>query len=123
MSYTISKQFYFSASHIIEGLPEGHQCGRLHGHNYVVELVLSADALDEIGFVVDYGDLAPFKRIIDDELDHRHLNDVLPCPTTAEHMCRYLFERASKIWPQTIAVRVSETAKTWAEYRKADDQV
>ena len=38
--FSISKQFHFCASHIIEGVPEGHPCGRLHGHNYVVELVL-----------------------------------------------------------------------------------
>lgn len=115
--YTISKRFSFSASHIIEGLPPGHQCSRLHGHNYVVEVVLAAEALDAVGFVVDYGDLKPLKQIIEGELDHRHLNDVLPGPTTAEAIARYLFERALALWPQTVAVRVSETPATWAEYR------
>ena len=40
--YTIAKQFTFSASHQLDHLPEDHQCARLHGHNYVVEIVLSA---------------------------------------------------------------------------------
>jgi 6-pyruvoyltetrahydropterin/6-carboxytetrahydropterin synthase len=115
--YTISKRFNFSASHIIEGLPEGHQCSQLHGHNYVVEVVLAAEQLDVVGFVVDYGELKPLKQIIDTELDHRHLNDVLPGATTAETIARFLFDRARALWPQTVAVRVSETPTTWAEYR------
>ncbi len=115
--YTITKQFHFSASHIIEGLPDGHPCGRLHGHNYVAEIILAAEYLNPIGFVVDYNALSPFKDIIEKELDHRHLNDILPCPSTAEHMAKYLYDRAKAIWPEVVAVRISETPKTCAEYR------
>lgn len=115
--YTISKQFHFSASHVIEGLPDSHPCSRLHGHNYVAEIVLAAETLNPIGFVVDYNELGLFKCIIDNELDHRHLNDVLPCPATAEHIARYLYDRAKAIWPEVTAVRVSETPKTFSEYR------
>jgi 6-pyruvoyltetrahydropterin/6-carboxytetrahydropterin synthase len=40
--YTITKQFSFSASHVLDHLPEGHPCARrLHGHNYIAELVLA----------------------------------------------------------------------------------
>lgn len=114
--FKISKSFSFSASHIIDGLPEGHQCARLHGHNYEVVLELQAEELNSVGFVVDYGELAPFKHFIDENLDHRHLNDVL-APTTAEAIARFLFLKAKELWPETTAVRVSETPKTWAEYR------
>ncbi len=115
--YTISKEFHFSASHVLDTLPDTHPCARLHGHNYVVEIVLMSDTLNEHGFVVDYGDLSPFKAIIDDELDHRHLNDIIPGSPTAEVIARYLFERARRIWPQVQAIRVRETPKTVAEYR------
>lgn len=115
--YTIAKQFHFSASHIIEGLPDTHKCSRLHGHNYIVELVLRAPTLDKFGFIVDYHDLQPFKRLIDRELDHRHLNDVLPGATSAEAIAQYLYDKAQAIWPQVYKVRVSETPGTWAEYR------
>ena len=114
--FIISKQFHFSASHTIEGLPEDHPCGRLHGHNYIVELVFAAEKLNSVGFVVDFGELKPFKKIIDDELDHRHLNDVLDCPTTSENIALYLYNRVKDIWPQIRSVRVSETPKVWAEY-------
>jgi len=118
--YYISKEFHFSASHIIEGLPEGHQCGRLHGHNYVVTLVLAGDVLDEHGFVVDYGELSPFKEWLDNTLDHRHLNDVMEgLPTTAEVLAEYIFTvcQVNFWWDQyLVAVRVSETPKVTAVY-------
>ncbi len=115
--YTIIKQFSFSASHVLDHLPEGHPCARLHGHNYAVELVLEGLELNESGFVRDYQDLTPFKTFVDEKLDHRHLNDVVDGPTSAENLARFLYEFARGLWPEVAAVRVSETPKTWAEYR------
>ncbi len=117
--YTITKAFAFSASHILLGLPEGHQCGRLHGHNYIVELVLSGTDLDERGFVFDYGDLAPVRKWIDDTFDHRHLNDVMgENSSTAENLARMIYWKARALLPGAplSAVRVSETPKCWASY-------
>lgn len=114
--YEISKDFTFSASHQLHGLPDGHQCARLHGHNYVVRVVLDSLGLDEHGFVIDYGDLAPLADYIDTALDHRHLNDLLIQPT-AEHLAEHLTKRCRQMgWP-VRAVGVSETPKTWAWYR------
>ena len=120
--FTISKEFSFSASHTLAELPEGHPCLRLHGHNYVVELVLAAEELDPSGFVVDYLDLKCVGAAIDDRLDHRHLNDVMPGPTSAEGIARYIFDMAREVLPgpaasRLVAVRVGETPKTCAEFR------
>lgn len=117
MNYQITKQFHFSASHVLMGLVEGHKCGRLHGHNFIVEVVLESPMLDRRGFVVDYGELAELKTYIDTRLDHRHLNEVLDCNPTAENLARHLYDFCKERWVQTVAVRVSETPKTWAEYR------
>ena len=116
--YRITKEFAFSASHQLKGLAEGHPCARLHGHNYVVVIELAGEALDQHGFVRDYHELAPLKTYIDDQLDHRHLNEVLgdDC-VTAERLARHLYDWCAARWPETSAVRVSETPKTWAEYR------
>ncbi|TJX07556.1 MAG: 6-carboxytetrahydropterin synthase QueD, partial [Mesorhizobium sp.] len=66
----------------------------------------------------DYHDLAPLKRYIDESFDHRHLNDVLGHEkVTAECLARHFYEWCKARLPQTTAVRVSETPKTWAEYR------
>lgn len=118
MTYIISKRFEFSASHQLDGLPDDHQCSRLHGHNYIVEVVLEAATLNPVGFVRDYGELAPIKEYIDGVLDHRHLNDqVPPYNPTAEVLAHIIYAAFKDRLPELAAVRVSETPKTWAEYR------
>jgi 6-pyruvoyltetrahydropterin/6-carboxytetrahydropterin synthase len=114
--YTISKIFEFSASHQLGGLPEKHPCARLHGHNYRVRVEVKGE-LDGVGFVFDYNDLAPLGAWLKEKLDHRHLNDVLGFNPTAENMACYLFGVAEALHIPVTAVAVSETARTWAEYR------
>jgi 6-pyruvoyltetrahydropterin/6-carboxytetrahydropterin synthase len=122
--YTIMKEFSFEASHQLIGLPEGHKCSNVHGHSYRVRVELS-DLPDAIGFIRDYRDLDDFKRYIDQEIDHRHLNEVIPAPpngsmnnTTAEHLAFYFYQWCRGRWPEVVAVHVSETKKTWASYRE-----
>ena len=61
--YTIAKQYHFSASHILKGLPDDHPCSRMHGHNYIVEVILETKTLDKNGFVRDYRELNELKKI------------------------------------------------------------
>lgn len=116
--YRITKEFHFSASHQLTALPGDHPCARLHGHNYIVKVELTSDTLDEYGFVLDYRELAPLKDYIDNNLDHRHLNDVFGHDgMTAEYLAKTLYEWCAQRWNHVSAVFVSETPKTWAEYR------
>ena len=123
MSFRIWKEFHFSASHQLTHLAPGHPCARLHGHNYVVEVELASNAVNEHGFVLDYNALKPLGRWIDDVLDHRHLNEVLgdARATTAEHLAERVFMEAQTllggVGHLVSAVRVRETPKTCAEYR------
>lgn len=122
MSFQISKRFPFEAAHWLSGLPEGHKCGRLHGHSYTVEVLLEATELTEPGFVVDFSELAALKRHLDERYDHQLLNDVLDVRPTSENLAKVLFDwcNAHILLPdgaRITAVRVSETATTSAEYR------
>ena len=90
--YVIGKQFSFSASHQLNDLPDTHQCARLHGHNYTVTVVIGSDELNPVGFVLDYGELGFVKQYLDDNFDHRHLNDVIAVNTTAENISKLLFD-------------------------------
>jgi len=120
----IAKEFAFSASHQLTHLAEAqpdHPCARLHGHNYAVVVELEGEELNKDGFVRDYRELDIVKRFIDDALDHRHLNDVRGGSseqTTAESLARWLLKvfRGMGL-EECVAVRVSETPKTWAEAR------
>lgn len=119
--YEIRKQYAFSASHQLNGLPDDHQCARLHGHNYIVEVCLAVNGkedLNEVGFVQDFGHLKPIKDWLDEHFDHRHLNDVLPFNPTSENFARFIFDRWRVNYPLLVAVKVSETPTSWAEYRK-----
>ena len=114
--YTISKEFHFSASHSLVGLPPDHPCSRTHGHNYIVKVELTSTKLNGIGFVEDYRALSDIKDIIDNVYDHRHLNDCFKFNPTAENMAKFFYNLFSKSHPMLSAVEVSETPKTNCRY-------
>ena len=114
--YKISKQFSFSASHVLDCLCDGHPCSRLHGHNYLVTFHLCREDLDEHGFVKDYRELKPVKEYLDRELDHRHLNEIFTFHPTAENIARFLYDKFKPFFQELYAVEVSETSKTNAVY-------
>jgi 6-pyruvoyltetrahydropterin/6-carboxytetrahydropterin synthase len=116
--YKIRKEFHFSASHQLLGLPKDHPCSNVHGHNYIVTVELQTTKLDSVGFIVDYRALSPMKDFIDTTLDHKHLNDVVDFNPTAENLCRYLYDIFRKQFSQLHAIEVSETEKTSARYEK-----
>ncbi|MEU6440492.1 6-carboxytetrahydropterin synthase [Streptomyces sp. NPDC047046] len=103
---TITKEFHFSASHVLDKLPSWHKCSRMHGHNYVVVLELAArpEELTEAGFVRDYADLDAFKTWLDETLDHQHLNDAMGISPSAENMALWLFGRWADRYPELVAV-------------------
>lgn len=131
--WIIMKEFAFSYGHILDGLREGHQCGRWHGHNGIVMVVLRGTQLNEVGFVVDYGELSPVKDFIDQNWDHKFIASseeqlerfsvpsneafVLGRQTSAENMAQFLFDKFKGQFP-LYEVRISETPKTWAIYRE-----
>ncbi|KAA6223856.1 6-carboxytetrahydropterin synthase [Streptomyces albofaciens JCM 4342] len=118
--YVISKEFHFSASHRLASLPPGHQCARMHGHNYQVVLELRCDdtELTEAGFVRDFGELDEFKKWLDATFDHRHLNDAVPgMNPSAENLAWWVYHQWIGRLPELSCVRVSETPRTWAAYR------
>jgi 6-pyruvoyltetrahydropterin/6-carboxytetrahydropterin synthase len=115
--YTITKEFSFEAAHSLPYLPPEHKCHNVHGHSYRVVVELQSLTLNPDGFVEDYRALDDIKQYLDTKLDHHNLNDILPIATTAEGLSHYLFDLFSGIHPTLVSVKVSETAKTWAEYR------
>lgn len=116
------KTFSFCASHQLEGLPDTHPCSRLHGHNYLIKVELSDIKLNDVGFVIDYRKLDSIKQLIDETLDHRHLNDVFVCNPTAENIAKELFKTFIGRFPQLSAIEVSETPKTNCRYEPTYDE-
>ncbi|PZG39896.1 6-carboxytetrahydropterin synthase QueD [Spongiactinospora gelatinilytica] len=121
-TFEIVKRFRFEAAHRIGGLPKGHPCGRVHGHSYQVEVRLAAERLTAPGFVTDFGELAPLGKYLQATFDHQLLNDVLDVEPTSENFavhlaCWFLDNLQPGLPGRLVAVRVAETATSWAEYR------
>jgi 6-pyruvoyltetrahydropterin/6-carboxytetrahydropterin synthase len=114
--YRIYKEIVFSAAHQLSDLPPTHQCARLHGHNYRVEVEIESSALDKNGFVVDYGEISAIVK----RYDHRNLNDLVPegVSTTAENLATLIYNQlqGSFLSATVVRVRVHETETSWAEY-------
>jgi 6-pyruvoyltetrahydropterin/6-carboxytetrahydropterin synthase len=123
--YKISKDFQFSASHILNGLSETHPCSRLHGHNYTITVEIKSETLDGPGFVLDYRRLEVIKKWIDSNFDHHHLNDVQILKginPTAENIAKFCADQFKEMLidlrsdAKISAVTVKETDKTIARY-------
>ncbi|MDJ0342775.1 6-carboxytetrahydropterin synthase [Streptomyces sp. H10-C2] len=97
----------FEATHQLDGLPAGHQCGRRHGHSYLV----TASGADGGPAVVP----KELRRYIEDFLDGTVLNKTVPFNPTSELLSAYLLEQYAD---GPAAIRVSETETSWAEYTR-----
>lgn len=117
---TITKRFDFDAAHWLPNVPDGHKCKRLHGHTYEVMVICEGPIDPEMGWLVDYAEIAAAWKPLEEKLDHRCLNDILGLanPTT-EILAHWILERMAKALPCVVAVRVFESATTYAEARRS----
>jgi 6-pyruvoyltetrahydropterin/6-carboxytetrahydropterin synthase len=98
------------------------KCVNLHGHNYVLEVVVAGEIDQATGYVLDLKFLSDLigRRVIRD-VDHRNLNTDVPwlkgsIPTT-ENLAQAFWRRLEPELPEGLlrSVRVWETDKNWAE--------
>jgi 6-pyruvoyltetrahydropterin/6-carboxytetrahydropterin synthase len=98
------------------------KCANLHGHNYVLEVVVAGEIHDATGYVLDLKQLSDVicRRVIRD-VDHNNLNTDVPwlqgCIPTAENLALAFWERIRSELPEGVlrSVRLWETDKNWAE--------
>lgn len=110
--------FEFSAAHQLPKVPEGHKCGRMHGHTYKVEIYLRGVVNPDDGWLVDFGDVKNvWQRRVHSMVDHRTLNDLegLENPT-AETLAPWIYTRLKPPLPDLYRVVVWETPHSAAAY-------
>ena len=103
------------------------KCANLHGHNYVLEVVLAGQIDPATGYVLDLKQLSDvISRLIIRDVDHRNLNTdvawlegLIP---TAENLAMAFWERVRRELPEGAlhSLRLWETDKNWAEVRGRD---
>ncbi len=121
--YEIRIRTDFSAAHNLREV--GGKCESLHGHNFIVEVTVESEALDERGMVMDFRVLKEKVNKTLGTLDHRYLNEL---PTfagknpSAEHLAVYIFHELSpQIDQGSLRVRevsVWESENSQAVYRR-----
>ena len=116
---TIKKTF--SAAHRISEI--GGRCETLHGHNFLVEVSVAAEALNATGLVVDFRTLKRWTEAVLDELDHKYLNELeyfKERNPSSEQIARYLYEKIDEMARREQAhlsrVTVWESENSWATY-------
>ena len=126
----VSRRESFNAAHQLRdpGLSDDEnqrvfgKCANLHGHNYVLEVVVAGEIQQATGYVMDLKQLSDVisRRVIQD-VDHRNLNTDVPWLRgripTAENLALAFWERIRSELPEgrLRTLRLWETDKNWAE--------
>ena len=130
MTVLVGRRESFNAAHQLydPGLSDTEnqrlfgKCANLHGHNYILEVVVAGEIDQATGYVLDLkllSDVINTQVICD--VDHRNLNTDVPwlkgCVPTTENLAHAFWERIQPELPDGLlrSVRVWETDKNWAE--------
>ena len=119
MRTSIFKEFMFEAAHLLPNVPDGHKCGRLHGHSFKFRLDLEGAVDSRTGFVLDFGDVKETVKPLYERLDHHYLNDIegLSNPTS-ENLAAWIYSRLKPSLPSLTSVTVWETCTCGATYHE-----
>ncbi len=111
----------FSAAHLLAQI--GGKCEELHGHNFRVEVTVTAPDLNESGLLIDFRAVKKWLNVILDQMDHKHLNE-LPyfagINPSAENIAKFISEKmeseAKKVSVKVIKVKVWESENAAVTY-------
>jgi len=95
--YLLTIRTSFAAAHNLTNY-QG-DCENLHGHNWKVEVAVTACELDKAGLGIDFKILKREAGTIINELDHKYLNDnpvFSGISPSSEHISKYLYKRISE---------------------------
>ncbi len=95
--YELTVKTVFSAAHSLRDY-EG-PCSKLHGHNWVVEVVVCGGQLQPNGILVDFGDVKTVTSELISRLDHTNLNETPPFDKlnpTSENLARWFYEQVGR---------------------------
>ncbi len=115
--YELSIEVGFAAAHQLRGYKG--KCENLHGHNWRVQISVTAEKLNEIDIAIDFHDLKKIAREVIAPLDHAFLNDIFPFTEknpSSENIAKWIFDSLKKkindgnIRMAAVTVWESETA-------------
>src|ERR1035437_10371994 len=113
----IFKEFTVEAAHRLPNVPQGHKCGRLHGHSFHISVHVRGPVDPQMGWVIDFADIKQAFEPIEEKIDHNFLNDVegLENPTS-ENLVRWLWVSLLPALPGLSQMLVQETCTSGCVY-------
>jgi 6-pyruvoyltetrahydropterin/6-carboxytetrahydropterin synthase len=114
----IYKEFSFEAAHRLPHVPEGHKCGRLHGHSYKVQVHISGEPGEKSGWIMDFAEISERVSPIIKELDHYYLNEIVGLENpTSEQISIWLWQKIKPLLPALSKIVISETCTSACIYQ------
>ena len=114
----LRKSFQFEAAHALPHVPSGHKCRRLHGHSFVVEIVVEGPMDPQFGWVMDYADIKAAFKPLWEQLDHHSLNEIPGMENpTSEVVAVWIWDRLKPLLPLLTEIVVAETCTAKCVYR------
>jgi 6-pyruvoyltetrahydropterin/6-carboxytetrahydropterin synthase len=113
----IFKEFTVEAAHRLPNVPQGHKCGRLHGHSFHISVHVRGPVDPQMGWVIDFADIKQAFEPIAEKIDHNFLNDVegLENPTS-ENLARWIWVSLLPALPGLSKVVDKETCTSGCVY-------
>lgn len=113
----IFKEFSFESAHRLPHVPEGHKCGRLHGHSFRAEIHVKGPVDPQSGWLIDFADIKKAFKPLEEQLDHNYLNEIpgLENPTS-ENIARWIWQKLIVDLPALSKIVVRETCTCGAVY-------
>ncbi len=106
----VFREFTFSAAHMLPNVPEGHKCGRVHGHTFRVAIYITGPIAERSGWVQDFAEIREAFEPLSEQLDHRYLNDIAGLGNpTSENIARWIWKRLKPALPMLTKLIVWET--------------
>ena len=114
----LTKEFRFEAAHSLPNVPKGHKCARLHGHSFRVEITVRGAVDPKTGWLMDFGELKELFRPLEEQLDHRFLNEVPGLEnSTSENIAKWIWEKLRPKLAALHQVTVHETCTSKCVYK------
>lgn len=95
--YELMIETSFSAAHQLRGYMG--KCEKLHGHNWKVQVHVTAERLNEIDIAIDFHELKRLTNEIISPLDHTLLNEIFPFTEknpSSENIAKWIYDCLKK---------------------------
>ncbi len=95
--YELSIETGFASAHQLRGYKG--KCEKLHGHNWKVQISVTAERLNEIDLAIDFHELKKIANEVISPLDHAFLNDIFPFTEknpSSENVAKWIYESMKK---------------------------